>query len=172
MEKFPPRIPVMIFAVYGRCRLLLEIGTVAVMIEQMWKRVSLTLFIFFFLLLENNLHVSFVIIILFFLFWVQHRKNVYIFPGELSLIYVSVRLFHIFTNFILALFKAVFAILFAVSQCDLWNLTVKNVIKNRSLFLKINKCLQCYQSLGRLIYDWGKKLRSEMLLSQTAHLAV
>lgn len=127
---------------------------------------------FFFLLLENNLHVSFVIIILFFLFWVQHRKNVYIFPGELSLIYVSVRLFHIFTNFILALFKAVFAILFAVSQCDLWNLTVKNVIKNRSLFLKINKCLQCYQSLGRLIYDWGKKLRSEMLLSQTAHLAV
>lgn len=126
MEKFPPSIPVMIFAVYGRRRLLLEIGTVAVMIKQMWKRVSLTLFIFF-LLLENNLHVSFVIIILFSSFWVQHRKNVYVFPGELSLIYVSARLFHIFTNFILALFKALFAILFVVSQCDLWNLTVKNL---------------------------------------------
>lgn len=43
----------------------------------------------------------------------------YVFPGELSLIYVSARLFHIFTNFILALFKALFAILFVVSQCDL-----------------------------------------------------
>lgn len=43
----------------------------------------------------------------------------YIFPGELSLIYVSARLFHTFTNFILALFKAVIAILFVASWCDL-----------------------------------------------------